>query len=103
MKKILSFCLLALFMAACAGNPPAWWNPNNRYGAADGTAVQQTPKKQAVPVTDEDIEPLPDAAYEEITLTPMSDEEGENASGAAASQNNALTPDENLPAPSVLD
>ncbi len=90
-------------MAACAGNPPTWWNPQNRYGSADETAAQQTPKKQAAPVSDEDIEPLPDAAYEEITLTPMADEEGENVSGAAAGQNNALTADENLPAPSVLD
>ncbi len=103
MKKFFSFCLLALFAAACAGNPPAWWNPNNRYGAADAASAQPTTKQKAVVVTEEDIDPLPDTTYEELTLTPMPDEEGENASGAAASQNEALTPDGNLPVPSVLD
>ncbi len=103
MKKILSLLLLTCFAAACAGSPPTWWNPNNRYGSADGQAAQQAPQQKAAVVKEEDIEPLPDATYEEITLTPMADEEGENISGAAAGQNNALTPDENLPVPSVLD
>ena len=103
MKKIFPLFLLTLFAAACAGNPPAWWNPNNRYGSADGQTVQQAPQKKTIVIKEEDIEPLPDVTYEEVTLTPMPDEEGENSSGAAAGQNQALNPDENLPVPSVLD
>ncbi len=99
MKKLFSCLLLTSFLSACSGNPPAWWNPNNRYGTADGTPAVQKPaaKPKAVVVTEEEID-LPDTTYEEVTLTPMPDEENENATGASSAQN-----DKNLPAPSVLD
>ena len=92
-----------MFFSACAGNPPAWWNPQNRYGSADGQTVRPAGQKKTVVVEEEDIEPLPDVTYEEVTLTPMADEEEENKSGAAAGQNDSPTPDEKLPVPSVLD
>lgn len=97
------------FLGACAGNPPAWWNPNNRYGAAEQTSALTTPKKQvsqdnrSVVVTEENIDPILDDSYEEITLTPMPDEDRENATGVAASQNEELLPDGVLPVPSVLN
>ena len=101
MKKIFPFFVLTSFLCACAGNPPAWWNPNNRYGSVDDTAtsavVQQAPQKPAEP-TEEEMDSLPDTTYEEVTLTPMPDEENENTTGAASAQN-----EENLPQPSVLE
>ena len=102
MKKFLSFVLLVAFLSACTGNPPAWWNPNNRYGTADAAAAshagQPAPQKQGVVVTEEEIE-LPDTTYEEVTLTPIPDEENENTTGASSAQNE----EKNLPVPSVLD
>ena len=98
MKKFFSFILLASFVSACAGNPPAWWNPNNRYGTADGAQPRQTTNVKAVALQEETLE-LPDSSYEEITLTPMPDEENENKTGASSAQNE----EENLPLPSVLD
>ena len=98
MKKCFSFIFLSSFICACAGNPPAWWNPNNRYGTADGSpAAQPAAPKKILVVQEEEID-LPDMTYEEVTLTPMPDEENENITGASAAQN-----DENLPQPSVLD
>ena len=103
MKRIFLFALCVLFLGACAGNPPAWWNPGNRYGTTQGT-VKSTPAQRAKPVVEEETLEVVDESYEEITLTPMPDEDEENASGAAASQNEALLPDgDPLPLPSVLD
>ena len=99
MKKILSFCLFTLFLSACAGNPPAWWNPNNRYGTVGEETLPVAPAKQAVVVEEEELESVPDTTYEEVTLTPMTDEENENETGASSAQNE----DDNLPAPSVLE
>ena len=99
MKKLLSCLLLTSFLSACSGNPPAWWNPNNRYGTADGQNTQPAADKpaKALVITEEEID-LPDVAYEEVTLTPMPDEENENVTGASSAQN-----DKSLPLPSVLD
>ena len=43
MKKILCVSMLAGLLAACAGNPPAWWNPGNRYGQAQESAPADKP------------------------------------------------------------
>ena len=107
MKKVFSFLFLCVFAAACAGNPPAWWNPGNRYGTADGSVtISPTPRsttRTPVPVKEEEIDVV-DQSYEEITLTPMPDEDEENDTGVAASQNEELTPhDDSLPLPSVLE
>ncbi|MBR2081582.1 MAG: membrane lipoprotein lipid attachment site-containing protein [Elusimicrobiaceae bacterium] len=110
MKKTVSLILLTVALTACAGNPPAWWNPNNRYGTVEenGT-VRNTGSKvpaaktRSVVIKEETIEPLPDSSYEEVTLTPMPDEDDENTTGVSASQNEELTPDNVLPVPSVLE
>lgn len=63
-------------LAACAGNPPQWWNPANRYSqtqnapASSGTVV----KKTAVIAQEETIE-LPDNSYEEEVIAPLPEEE----------------------------
>lgn len=94
-------------MSACAGNPPAWWNPDNRYGgtgdrpAAAASKQAGTARKTAV-VTEQTIEALPDDSYEEITLTPMPDEDEETQAGVAQPAEPVST-DDSLPLPSVLD
>ena len=109
----LASCLLA---AACAGNPPAWWNPGNVYSseapartsASKGTnggvsSANTVAVQEAEPVVkEESIAPLPDESYEEMILTPLQDEETENASGESSAQS---APAETglLPPPSVLE
>lgn len=104
MKNILAVFLGSAMFVACAGNPPQWWNPGNRYGATEQTPAVQTPVKRTMPVPKEEKLELRDESYEEIVLTPMPDEDGENATGVSASQNKELLPaGDALPAPSVLE
>lgn len=101
MKNVFAFILVSLLVSACAGNPPAWWNPGNRYGGSPAQAASQTP---ATPVVKEEPIDMTDESYEEIAITPMPDEDNENATGVAASQNEELLPAANaLPQPSVLE
>ena len=107
MKNILGICLFCLGLAACAGNPPAWWNPGNIYSpqnknnptnaqinVAASQHDTQTPIEQKIDVPNDD--------YEEMTLTPLQDEEGENDSGESSAQS---MPDleDTLPPPSILN
>lgn len=109
MKRVLILFFALAFLMACAGNPPAWWNPNNRYGTTEDTSKVSSPAKPATQprrsavVKEESMDPLPDNSYEEITLTPMPDEDNENETGLSASQNEELLADDTLPLPSVLD
>lgn len=106
MKNILAVFLGSVLFVACAGNPPQWWNPGNRYGASEQTPAVQTAAQRTMPAPKEEKLELRDESYEEITLTPMPDEDGENATGASASQNTELLPagdTTTLPAPSVLE
>ena len=48
MKKIVGMCLFSLLVAACAGNPPAWWNPGNKYSPEN---------KQGTPATTSTVVP----------------------------------------------
>ena len=96
--------LCSAVLAACAGNPPQWWNPGNRYGATEQTTAAQTAAQRTEPTPKEEKLELRDESYEEIVLTPMPDEDGENATGVSASQNKELLPaGDTLPAPSVLE
>ena len=103
MKKVFIF-LPVLFLVACAGNPPEWWNPSGRYNQA---ASQSTPTvKQSVPrtqpvVKEETIDPLPDNSYEEEVLTPLPEEEDTPAAKVVTEP--ALDGNKGLPAPSVLE
>lgn len=114
-KNLFLFLALGLLSAACAGNPPAWWNPSNAYSSGSSSARPvQTPSAGnitlAAPAQEETFIPqeetistaLPDESYEEMILTPLQDEETENASGESSAQS---SPSETglLPPPSVLE
>ena len=105
MKRIFAIVLASACLAACAGNPPAWWNPGNRYGQADEVSSQTaTPapsvKKPAEPVVSEvALDPLPDNSYEEENIAPLPEEEDTPAPALVTEP--AL--DSMLPAPSVLE
>ena len=92
MHKYITLFLGTLLLGACSGNPPAWWNPGNVYSPPKPAQPQeeQMPPEQNISLQDED--------YEEMTLTPLQDEEEENESGDASSQ---TIPQEDL-TPSVL-
>jgi hypothetical protein len=77
MKHLLGIFLLSLYLVACAGNPPAWWNPGNRYGQTPASAQvtdQAAVQKPTVP-QEENIDPLPDNSYEEEVIAPLPEEE----------------------------
>lgn len=88
-------------LAACAGNPPTWWNPSNSYGNSSSKKgeVRAVSQPRVVPTVEEEIPqeehilPLPDSEYEEMILTPLQDEETEQATGSSSAQN-VISPDE---------
>ncbi len=116
MKNLFFLLIVTLLLSACAGNPPAWWNPGNTYSSTGRQTVSE--EKQRVhtqPVSE--IPPMPteekinvqDETYEEMILTPLQDEEVENDSGDTTAQTEDATINEPhagdsiLPAPSVLE
>lgn len=109
-------------LTACAGNPPRWWNPGNTYSSTSRQTVsdeafhQNNPspssigKMEAIPDV-ELIAPANDDDFEEMLLTPLQDEETEEAS-THPSDGGTMTvtpsaassvPDGVLPPPSVLE
>lgn len=107
MQKIVWMSLFSVLCAACAGEPPAWWNPRQAYSAPQTQqAVSNQPAAKTAPIplsVQETQEPvsLLDESYEEMVLTPVQDEEGENKTGQASAQ--SVPGPEELPAPSVLE
>lgn len=89
-----------LLLAACAGAPPSWWNPNNRYGSTQTDPSKKAeapskPERKTIIIKEEAMDPLPDASYEEEAIAPLPD--------AAPEQIPAAADENTLPAPSVLD
>lgn len=107
MRKYFVILLSCVWLAACAGNPPAWWNPTGR------SYEQKEKQKTSRPVSTSTYQPRPteeldislqDETYEEMTLTPLQDEEGENESGDSSAQSIVPAEDEFfLPPPSILE
>ena len=112
-------CLLG----ACAGNPPAWWNPSGAYGSASQQTQAAPSGSSKISQEDEtpaeqDIEPVLDG-YEEMALAPIeqqtpvpSAEElagetlpntSEQVQVPVVSEKESLPEDGSLPEPSVLE
>ena len=82
MKKIICVFVSA-FLCACAGNPPAWWNPSGRY-SQDATEVNPstsltpqpslTPQQTTPSAPAEETFTPEEAVFEEMNLTPPSAE-----------------------------
>lgn len=130
---VLSIIFCAFFLAACAGTPPAWWNPSGTYNSSHKQSTSQ--QVRAVPSgsvrvkteeetpAEQDIDPTEDD-YEEIALSPI-DEQAEakrlaeqSADTLPATSGQVQVPvdrsspapvkdnlpqDEELPLPSVLE
>ena len=94
MKKLL-IGFLAFLFCACAGNPPAWWNPSGAYGPSVEVAPTQKTVVQpslSATVTSEEEEPMEqtfepaiDEPYEEMRLSPLPEtDETEPTQGTTA-------------------
>ncbi len=73
MKKSGVIVLLSAFVVACAGNPPAWWNPRQMQAQPATTSVGEKTSaeiaEQAIPADEKIL--LQDESYEEMALTPL--------------------------------
>ena len=77
MKKTM-YLLLSVFLFACAGNPPAWWNPSGRYSqdaaevapATSSTSPASLAPQQPIASTPTEETFTPEeAVFEEMNLT----------------------------------
>lgn len=78
--KPFAVVLFSVLCCACAGNPPAWWNPSGAYSAEEPSASvpRQTaavgapavPNAEAVLPAEQTIDPVLDG-YEELNLSPL--------------------------------
>jgi len=80
--KRFSILTIAFLLTACAGTPPAWWNPSGNYSEKNAAVSKQQVPSGSSKVTQEDetpaeqdIEPALDT-YEEMALSPA-DEQAE--------------------------
>lgn len=107
---LFSCCVLG----ACAGNPPAWWNPSGTYSTSQ-PAQQAAPAADpslAAPASAEEEEPYPAEqtiepvmqSYEELDLSPFAQTvevsasaEAEPAAAPAPSAAPAAEPSAQLP------
>lgn len=110
MRKILFLTPVAFLLCACAGMPPAWWNPGNTYSSTSRQTVSDEKPRERV-ITPSAIEQMPteekiavqDESFEEMILTPLQDEETENETGEASAQSVPQSVGAELPPPSVLE
>lgn len=114
MRKILFLMPAVFLLHACAGMPPGWWNPGNTYSSTSRQEVSDEKPRQRV-ITPSAVGQIPaeeniavqDESFEEMILTPLQDEETENATGEASAQSVPQEPepefDGALPPPSVLE
>ena len=111
MKKFITLVLGTCLCAACAEFPPAWWTPGGTKPSSTGiktpvpASKQETTEIQTNPApTMVELElSLPDEEYEEMTLTPLQDEEEENDSGETSAQSVPPEDEDTLPPPSILE
>lgn len=80
MRKILFFLMIVCWISACAGNPPAWWNPGNVYSNPSKSSVPaptvlapQPTDEPALEEPQEESFSVQEENYEEMTLPPVDD------------------------------
>jgi len=76
MKKFL-LLVLPIFICACAGNPPAWWNPSGKYQMPEThTATSDNIESPSVDSTDSSISTFTpvESVFEEMIIEPLPDE-----------------------------
>lgn len=108
--RLITIFIASILVAACAGNPPAWWNPSGTYGTADNVSTAQTApqirRTQPIdePPAEQDIEPAFDK-YEEISLSPLEEDENLSADSDDSDATAQIADEDNtsLPLPSVLE
>ena len=98
-------CLALVSLCACAGNPPAWWNPSGAYGVQTETALPQKTTSRATvsavmtPVEEEPMEQsfeVADDAYEEMRLAPLPETDGTEETSQTQSEPQEEAEDLNL-------
>lgn len=109
MKKTVLLGVVSSLLMACAGNPPAWWNPRHMQTGPTDLQKQTVAKQKeaesrrptlAEPMDTEELIGVTEESYEEMPLTPLQDEEQENDSGESTSQ---LMDDPEELIPSILE
>ena len=114
--RIYSLIAVAFLLSACAGNPPAWWNPSGTYGTAGQTQPTRSGSskinQEDETPAEQDIEPALDG-YEEMSLTPLEQQvqqaaaqtltdTSEQVQTPVTAEKEPLPEDGSLPEPSVL-
>jgi len=113
MRKIIFFYSILLLLTACAGEPPKWWNPSDKYTAPKANAVQ-SPAQEAVKtvpavkkdeeIKEEDIMPVGDETLEEVDFQPLEDNPAAEEEDLQLQQEIAAPQTAQPPlAPSILD
>lgn len=122
MAKNIAFILSLSLVCACAGNPPAWWNPSGVYDSSTAPQQQQAAVQPSLPpsAAAEEEEPYPAEqtiepameSYEELDLSPFAqtvevsaepmqstaqETQSAQASSAASQQETASSVQEELP------
>ena len=79
MKKYIVCTVFLTILSACAGNPPAWWNPSGRYSTSpqrsSSVSTSEEISKDSVSVPTQETLLPPDTDYEEMALSPIAAEE----------------------------
>ena len=78
MKFLERFALVifaAAALAACTGEPPQWWNPNNVYSNLNPVPVKDLPVKPAPPPPAPAAQPQPAPAVVQPADGPIADDD----------------------------
>lgn len=95
--KQFSICILLVALAACAGNPPAWWNPSGTYDGKTPSATASSSKNITSVTTnriahtdlmpsEEDMEASFDDTFEEFNISPTDEMRQEQATASQAAE-----------------
>lgn len=108
--RLFLVLIAALTLGACAGMPPAWWNPSGTAGKQAGNtpapsvSAEGIVKEADVFPAEQDIEPVADSYEEEnLSADELRQMQAAEADPAPEAAEEAWPEDGSLPPPSVLD